>query len=222
MSVLTGAITSGATVYAVSAIHLGRNISISEIYSRLWVSLGSILRALLVINFRALWLFGLAFAIAGPAEIGSIVLPLIGLVAGIAGIPVAIITYLTYALTVPVCAVERLPARQALLRSKFLTESSLGRIFLINLLAGAILAMVSQALKLPTFLFDHFGYHLTTIFPAGLWNNLAQFLAETLAGPVAAIAIVLLYYDQRVRKEAFDLQLMIESLAEPAMTKVSV
>jgi hypothetical protein len=41
------------------------------------------------------------------------------------------------------------------------------------------------------------------------------------ANPIATIAIALIYYDQRVRKEAFDLQLMMEAIGQqqpsPAM-----
>ena len=37
-------------------------------------------------------------------------------------------------------------------------------------------------------------------------------MAGVVAGPISTIAIALLYYDQRVRKEAFDLQILLESL----------
>jgi len=41
---------------------------------------------------------------------------------------------------------------------------------------------------------------------------LATFLAGALAGPIATIALSLVYFDQRVRKEAFDLQLMMAAV----------
>jgi hypothetical protein len=40
------------------------------------------------------------------------------------------------------------------------------------------------------------------------------FIAGTLAAPIATIALALVYYDQRVRKEAFDLQLMMEAIGQ--------
>jgi hypothetical protein len=46
-----------------------------------------------------------------------------------------------------------------------------------------------------------------------------------LTGPLATIGIALVYYDERVRKEAFDLQLMMSSLdppAAPAFTTAAV
>jgi hypothetical protein len=48
------------------------------------------------------------------------------------------------------------------------------------------------------------------------WIYIANFLGGAMAGPVTTIALVLVYYDQRVRKEAFDLQLMMESVAQPS------
>jgi uncharacterized membrane protein YciS (DUF1049 family) len=40
----------------------------------------------------------------------------------------------------------------------------------------------------------------------------AQFFAICLVGPLASIAFSLVYFDERVRKEAFDLQLMMATL----------
>jgi len=48
---------------------------------------------------------------------------------------------------------------------------------------------------------------------ATAWLHIANFLGGAMAGPVTTIALVLVYYDQRVRKEAFDLQVMMESVA---------
>jgi hypothetical protein len=43
-------------------------------------------------------------------------------------------------------------------------------------------------------------------------SAIASFVSQCLVGPLATIAFSLLYYDQRVRKEAFDLQHMMETL----------
>jgi hypothetical protein len=45
-----------------------------------------------------------------------------------------------------------------------------------------------------------------------IWEYIGSFMAGVAAGPISTIAIALLYYDQRVRKEAFDLQFLMESL----------
>jgi hypothetical protein len=43
-------------------------------------------------------------------------------------------------------------------------------------------------------------------------SNIGTFLGGTLALPVATIACTVFYYDLRVRKEAFDLQMMMASV----------
>ena len=50
--------------------------------------------------------------------------------------------------------------------------------------------------------------------PIAIWQYLSGFVAGTIAGPIATIALALLYYDERVRKEAFDLQLMMEAMGQ--------
>jgi hypothetical protein len=43
------------------------------------------------------------------------------------------------------------------------------------------------------------------------------YISQCLAGPLATIAFSLVYYDERVRKEAFDMQLMMSTLDAPAL-----
>jgi hypothetical protein len=42
------------------------------------------------------------------------------------------------------------------------------------------------------------------------------FVSQALLGPISTIALTLVYYDVRVRKEAFDLQHMMEHLDRAA------
>ena len=53
-----------------------------------------------------------------------------------------------------------------------------------------------------------------------LWTVLMQvgnFIASVLVAPVSTIGFALFYYDQRVRKEAFDLQMMMQALGGDPM-----
>jgi len=45
-----------------------------------------------------------------------------------------------------------------------------------------------------------------------LWQGVGNFLSTSLVGPLVTIALTLVYYDQRVRREGFDLQLMMAAL----------
>ena len=47
--------------------------------------------------------------------------------------------------------------------------------------------------------------------------QVVTFLAQALVAPLATISFSLIYYDERVRKEAFDLQLMMDALDAPVL-----
>jgi len=53
-----------------------------------------------------------------------------------------------------------------------------------------------------------------------LWIQIGQAIsatvASTIAAPLLMIAVVLIYYDARVRKEGFDLQRLLDQLPTPA------
>jgi hypothetical protein len=124
-----------------------------------------------------------------------------------------------YALAVPACTLEKLPARISLVRSKFLTNGAKWSILGIVILTGLMSLILTFALQLPARLASDAlivstRTHLTMA--ATVWIYIADFLGGALAGPVTTIALVLVYYDQRVRKEAFDLQLMMEAVGQAA------
>ena len=51
--------------------------------------------------------------------------------------------------------------------------------------------------------------------------QVGQFLASTLSTPIATISIALLYFDERIRKEAFDLQYMMSAIEEPVQQQAA-
>jgi hypothetical protein len=117
-------------------------------------------------------------------------------------------------MSVTACLAEKLSAREALKRSRFLTQQARLRIFLILLLMGIIALALNYALTAPSLAYSLMHDGKLTI-PWAIWEYLGGFAASVLAGPISTIAIILVYYDQRVRKEAFDLQFMMESLNNP-------
>ena len=51
---------------------------------------------------------------------------------------------------------------------------------------------------------------------------IGSFLSTSFVGPLLEIAFTLIYYDERVRKEGFDLQLMMANLESGAPTAATV
>ena len=214
------AIANGATAFAVSAVHLGHETSISESYGRMKGRYGRLLNVIFSIGIRmfgaTLLIFLAALAIplaARSGAINSVVVGTLAFIVIIGAVVLAVMLFLRYSLAVPACVVEDIKARASLKRSVFLSKGSRGKIFAIYLLVLILNYAVAFAVLLPIGL-------LATVFKTGaanvavvILNHFATFLVGAVVGPIAVIALALVYYDERVRKEAFDIQLMMESLS---------
>jgi len=122
----------------------------------------------------------------------------------------AILMALRYSLAVPASVVEDLKARQALRRSVVLSRGSWGRIFLLGLLIAIIqigLALITQMFFIVAAVKQH------GVLP--MWVQVAQqvvgFFTNSFIGPMYATGLTLFYYDQRIRKEGFDIEWMMQA-----------
>ena len=128
--------------------------------------------------------------------------------------PVGIYTILMslrYSLAIPACVVENMKARTSIRRSIELAKGSWGRIFLLALLVGVIklgLVAVTQF-----FIFVAAFKHPGQMPGPGLLSlsQIMGFFTNTFLGPIWAAGITLFYYDQRVRKEGYDIEWMMQA-----------
>ncbi|HUH61960.1 MAG TPA: hypothetical protein VLZ50_03135 [Terracidiphilus sp.] len=130
-----------------------------------------------------------------------------------------IFMWLRYALAVPACVVENLKARAAIRRSVELSKYSRGRIFVLALLVAVIeigLALVTQSF----FVIEAFKHHQQLPVGLRILQQLVGFCTNTFVTPILATGLTLFYYDQRVRKEGYDIEWMMEAagLTAPAAT----
>jgi uncharacterized membrane protein YwzB len=127
---------------------------------------------------------------------------------------------------VPVCVLERLGAVACLKRSRFLSKGKgVQRILLVLFLSATLAYVLSLAFSIPLIVLTIFTALKRTpvlAIPMTIWQYLSGFLAGALAGPITTITLALLYYDERVRKEAFDLQLMMEAVGQQSQQPLSV
>jgi hypothetical protein len=124
---------------------------------------------------------------------------------------------LRYSLALPACVLENLPALKAIRRSIDLSRGARGRIFVLLLLIGAIkigLVMVTQIFVVISAIQNHgqLGPGMSAI------SQIISFFTGTFLGPIGATGITLFYYDQRVRKEGYDIEWMMQAagLTAPA------
>jgi hypothetical protein len=178
-------LANGATVLAVSELYLGRPATVGDSLRRVRGHLGT--------------LFGVATLTGLACLAGAIFLIIPG-----------IFLFLRLSVSVPAAVIEDLGARGSLERSYDLTRGFGWRAFLIYLLYVLLAISAAGLLEMPFSI----GILVSTKDPAmfRFWSALAQigkFAADVLVTPVLTIATSLFYYDLRVRKEAFDLQVMM-------------
>jgi hypothetical protein len=219
------AISQAATVKAVAAVHLGREITIGGAYKalkgRLWRVLGVFALVMLLVGLGvglivlvAGVLGGLAFVGGAKAGTGGAIAGgIIGIAVAVGGAVLAITIYVRYSLAIQACVVEDLGATASLKRSAVLSKGARSRVLavyfvfgLLSFIVGAVLGGFAGGV----------GGLLHNPIVAMILIYLASFISGSLTGPLATIGISLLYYDERVRKEAFDLQLMMSSLEPPS------
>ena len=118
---------------------------------------------------------------------------------------------LRYSLAVPACVVEDLPAAQAIKRSIELSQGSRGRIFVLGLLVYAVRMMLGILFGFPiiALALKHPGQPLPLVWLA--WHRSAGFVTSALIGPIYSTGLTLFYYDQRIRKEGFDIEWMMQA-----------
>ena len=129
-------------------------------------------------------------------------------------IPVGIYTVLMnlrYSLAIPASVVEDMKARKAIRRSIDLAKGSWGRIFLLMLLIGVIKVGLVAMTQVFVFVaaFKHPGQPLGPL--AQSLSQIIAFFTTSFLGPIWATGITLFYYDQRIRKEGFDIEWMMQA-----------
>ena len=190
LSMILTAVSQSATVVAVSDVHLERPASVMDSYGRVKTQLFGVVAMSLLINV-AVFVGCLAIIVPG------------------------VLLFLMWSLAVPVKVLESKGIFDAMSRSMELTKGSRGRIFVIWILFFVLNVGVSWLLQWPILAAAGAGSRGGVMQSTAAWqvaSHSANFISQCLVGPIATIAFSLVYYDQRVRKEAFDLQLMMSTI----------
>lgn len=178
--------SQGGSVFAISELYLGHDISIAESLRRVWQDLG--------------FLFGVIF-LNGLVLVLSFVLLIIP----------GFYMMCRLMVCVPAALIETRGPTDSLRRSFDLTRGSAGRAFVILLLSFVLGSAVGLLLSTPFTI----GMMVSMKDPLMLrfWTAMTQIgssLGNALVQPILLIATGIFYFDLRVRKEAFDLQFMMD------------
>jgi membrane-anchored glycerophosphoryl diester phosphodiesterase (GDPDase) len=226
--VAVSAFATAAMSHAASRAFLGQTTTIRDSYKAVWRR-GWRYIGLFIFEFVAIWvlpvgawsvLFVLSAALAAIAQSvglgGGVIFVLAGFL-----IVAGLVTYgfwmaLRLSLAFPACLVEQAGVWNALKRSATLTHGTKGRIFLLYLLGLALNWILSIAITLPLsiaiFLLPastnpQHAQTAATLMLLAVYG--AAFAVQALTRPVYGIALMLFYYDQRIRQEGFDIEWMM-------------
>lgn len=228
---ILAAIPIAAVNRAVASISMGQKTTIRDAYKSVlsragtYLSLMTILVTLIYVPY-ALWSLGYFAFFTRNFDGGRMVgdtstqmLMLGVMVVFVLILMPVLIAYviwmlLRYALAIPACVIEGLAPRAAMKRSNDLSKGARGRIFVLYLLVSAIQIALSllftgplivmtfkQAMKDPTNI--DLGIQIAEQF--------AVFAVKTFVTPIFATGFILFYYDQRIRKEGYDIEWMMQS-----------
>lgn len=148
---------------------------------------------------------GIAGRSVGLIVIGSVLVLLVGFPLVVAVLVVFVFSYVCIVVegTGPLAALRR---SVQLVRGRFL------RVLGISALSSIIAMTIAQLLALPLQApGDSWGVWLGVLFTA-----IAGVIVSVLSTPLTANAITLLYFDTRIRTEAYDLQVLVDQLSAEA------
>jgi hypothetical protein len=185
---ITYAMSHAATVFAVSDLYLGREPNIRSSYFRVW---GKIFRVILVVFLTYLCI---------GASLIFLIIP--GIIVGC-----------RTACGIPAAMLEDRGPMNALNRSWELTKGFAFQIFVIFLMVMALTYAGAAIFTLPfTLMIVSAAKGGTLPFWPSMLQHLGSFISTVLVGPIGTIAYTLMYYNLRVRKEAFDLTHLMQSM----------
>lgn len=174
-----------ATVFAVSDLYLGRPTGLRECYKRVGAKA---VRVILILILTGL-----------TVMVGFLLLIIPGF-----------ILMCRTAIAVPVSMLEDTKSIRSIERSMELTKGYSGQVFIIFLMVWVLTWIVAMIFQTPFALLIQTQH--TVSFGTLLLQHLSSFISQVLVGPIATIAFSLMYYNLRVRKEAFDIQHLMASL----------
>lgn len=188
-SILAYLLMSAAVTYAVAGYYQGNRIAIRQAYQFAWHRLGSLVGAAFLVGLAV---FGMSITIIG--------------------IPVAIYFGVTWAFIVQTVVLEHQGARRSLSRSSILVKSVWWRVLGILIIIGLIESILSSvAGGIVGFIIGLIG-GLADILLVELTSSFAGALAGMIFIPISLIGITLLYFDLRIRKEGYNLEIMAHDL----------
>jgi hypothetical protein len=227
ISIALYGIVLAATTWTVSRVYLGEAASIKTAYQFAFQHWFRYTLVMLRQMWAAMWLPFVLIMAAVLVPLwtkrhggGLIWLEVVLVGLALLSVIYGVWAYLRVSLAVPAAVVESLKTGAAVRRSKQLLASRKVRVFLLLLLLWALYLVVGT-LESPLLILAVRSRGTEAIVMRAIQLGI-NFAATTLIGPVGVIGLCLFYFDERVRREGFDIEWMMGKLApaEAAVTEL--
>lgn len=227
--VVAAPIVTGALTYGISERYLDRETSIAACYRRmlkasvffpfLWTNV-LVFLALIGASVVPIAVFAAAIAFMFSTTGTANTLAIIGevLICAMLAIPAIAVPIYVWArllLVAPAFVIEMRGPIGSLVRSWQLMKGSVLRAFGLMLIVVVVVSILQAIISAPIAVIAGLGQLQGAESSRTLvvLNGLVQMILSTVLAPLTSIIVILLYYDQRIRKEGFDLELLARDLA---------
>ena len=202
-------VTWGLATHIAAGAYLGQTPTPGQVWRATMRRYGVLLalELLLILIFIGVALvFGIVLAIAGVAQSPALVV-----IASVLALLGAVWLFVKLSLSIPPVVVEQAGPGRAMGRSWALVRGRFWRLLGTWLVIGIILIVLTLVFTA--------GFALVGALAGTFGAVAAGFVGSTLAGilttPLFLNAALLLYYDSRIRSEAYDLDVMTQGVAAP-------
>ncbi len=223
---IAGYLAAGALTRAVSERYLGRTITLGEAYRGVWNRFGAFLMTLFLTYLLIGVGIGLCIgvpiflitvaAIALRAVFESVLFALVGGLMMVVIMAMALVGALCvafmFSFVIPVFIIEGRSGPDAISRSvmlfRYQFSKNLGTLLLITILVTILTGMVTWPVSMIAAGMGSGFLQAPMLLIRSFWGGAAQAVLQ----PISLSVITLLYYDVRIRREGFDLEIMASEL----------
>jgi hypothetical protein len=202
-------IATAAMTRAVGDVYLGKTATVGGAYGAVGRRIGSVVAVSLILFISVVGILVVAFGlvIGAVAVFGSSGLALLIVILPALAF-VLILFYARWHFAAPIVILERVGALAALRRSWQLVRGSTLRVLGITALVGVITGILTTIISALLSVVTQFGDENVRL----ILSQLASLIVAVLIQPISFIVVVLLYYDLRIRREAFDIEMLAANL----------
>ena len=225
--VIVHPIATGALTLAISERYLSKEITIKECYRRILqkrvilpfmvanLLVGAVIFSIfIVVGIIVGGSIGLSFIMDNVSTSVLVLVISLCVIIGTAAIWFIVHSIVRFTLVAPVFIVEMNGAKNSLKRSWTLMKGNVGKALGLLIVVGIVISVISGVVAGPAAIMSGMNASAGKE-PSSIWialSTIISALVSTLTAPLSSIVTILLYYDIRIRKEGFDLELLAKEL----------